>query len=129
MEDLLDSSVETLLQPPKMPATLPKFERRQPVVQQPYQEGSTSQGAAVSAPENLGSKDKRRNQALSEPVVGAPHVDALPETEEGHGQAVHQDSAVEVEAGSTKGQYGKEPEKEEAARPVEEPHPGARRAH
>ena len=83
----------------------------------------------MSAPENLGSKDERRNQALSEPVVGDPHVDALPETEEGHGQAVHRDSAVEVKVGLTKGKHKKEPEKEEAARPVEEPHPGARRAH
>ena len=73
VEDLLDSSLETLLQPPKMPDTLPKFERRHPGVRQPYQEGSTSQGAAVSALENLGSKDKRRNQAPSEPVV-APHM-------------------------------------------------------
>ena len=62
MEDLLDSSLETLLQAPKTPDTSPKFERRQPVVQQPYQEGSTSQGATVSAPDNLGSKDKRRNR-------------------------------------------------------------------
>ena len=61
MEDLLDSSLETLLQTPKTLDTLSKFERRQPVVQQPYQEGSTSQGATVSTPENLGSKDKRRS--------------------------------------------------------------------
>ena len=67
----------------------------------------------MSAPENLGSKDKRRNHPPSEPVVGAPHVNALPETEEGHGQAVYQDSAVEVEAGSTKGRHRKETERKQ----------------
>ena len=34
-----------------------------------------------------------------------------------------------MKVGLTEGQHEKEPEKEEAARPVEEPHPGARRAH
>ena len=94
-----------------MPDT--SFESRQLVVKQPYQGGSTSQGAAASVPGNLGSNDKRENQPPSETVVGTPHVDALPETEEGHGQAVHQDSAVEVEAGSTKGQHRKETERKQ----------------
>ena len=91
MEDLLDSSRETLvfqLQVPKILDTSPKIERKQPAAQQLHQEGSTSQGAAVNAPENLGPKDKRRNQPPPEPVVGVPHVDALPKTEKGQGQAV-----------------------------------------
>ena len=49
----------------------------------------------MSTPENLGSKCERRNLAFSEPVVGAPHVGALPGTEEGLGQAVHRDTRRE----------------------------------
>ena len=45
--------------------------------------------------------------------MGVPHVDVLPKTEKGHGQAVHQDSAVEVEAGSTKGRHRKETERKQ----------------
>ena len=51
----------------------------------------------MDAQENLGPKDKRRRQPAPVPMVGVPPADALP-----------QDSAVEVGAGSTKDQHLKE---------------------
>ena len=62
----------------------------------------------MDIPEDLGLKEKGRRQPAPEPVVGVPPAEALPKAERGWGQAVPQDSVVEVEAGSMKDRHLKE---------------------